>query len=811
MDVKKDIIVEDIGENTEVTRVNESENELSDTIDTKKIIKKILIGVVFTFFGYLLGGAEIFFGALPFGIALLSAASKNIVYIYIGLCLSAIIGGENITVFICAYTITVLIRILSRIVIDNAPVKNAGEKMNIGDIFPILFGEHICLRMATSAIGAFIIGIFTLIKGGFYYYDLFGAIIGMLAAPVAVAVYYGCVGEKKMSEKWGFLSVCGLSASLIFAARDLKILGVPLAMCAAMLITLWFCRKKSLVFGIIIGAAMGLAYSPVLAPIFVFAALSAVALWKISGFFACLAAASVSIAWGFFTEGIDALTSVVPAVILSCLIFSVVDKLYIEGVRETKKKDDVFEVASKTRTVCTPLGEEVISSVILDDTEQKVKVMCETFNDLSALFYKLSERMRNPASSDIKQICDSAFDSFCQGCEMRESCWEKEYSASLSTLNKLSSELVQSGHITESDVPERMRERCQNMPSIVEQINRNCMLHTQQLIIGDKTEIFALDYEAISELLAGAMVDQREEFEAIPKLSEELCERLSEAGIEVDGAIIYGNQRRKNVIIRAENASAVFSNLDLIADKIESVCGERLELSKKRCEGGCAEVVFTSVRRFYVEYAKRSLKAEGEEGFCGDTINIFENGEDKFYSFLSDGMGSGRDAALTSSICSVFLSKILTTTSKCDISLRMLNGFLRNKGSGSMHECSATVDLMEFDLITGAAAFYKGGAAPSYVYRDTNLFKLRSNSVPLGIIKELDTRKISFELGEGDIVVMVSDGVTQSRDECPWLFDLLRANVGKESLASISDMIVKRAKYEGAVDDISVIVMKICR
>ena len=61
----------------------------------------------------------------------------------------------------------------------------------------------------------------------------------------------------------------------------------------------------------------------------------------------------------------------------------------------------------------------------------------------------------------------------------------------------------------------------------------------------------------------------------------------------------------------------------------------------------------------------------------------------------------------------------------------------------------------------------------------------------------------------GDIIVMVSDGVTQSKEECPWLFDLLKANVGKESLTSISDMIVKRAKYEGASDDISVVVMKV--
>jgi stage II sporulation protein E len=172
-------------------------------------------------------------------------------------------------------------------------------------------------------------------------------------------------------------------------------------------------------------------------------------------------------------------------------------------------------------------------------------------------------------------------------------------------------------------------------------------------------------------------------------------------------------------------------------------------------------------------------------------------------------MGSGREAALTSGICSVFLSKILSATGRCGISLEMLNGFLRNKGSGSMHECSATVDLLDLDLITGKAEFYKSGAAPSYIFRDGNLFKLRSNTVPLGIIKELDAKKLEIDIGEDDIIVMVSDGVTQSKDECPWLFELLKSSVGSESLASIADMIVKRAKYEGADDDVSVIVLRV--
>ena len=139
----------------------------------------------------------------------------------------------------------------------------------------------------------------------------------------------------------------------------------------------------------------------------------------------------------------------------------------------------------------------------------------------------------------------------------------------------------------------------------------------------------------------------------------------------------------------------------------------------------------------------------------------------------------------------------------------MLNGFLRNRGSGSLHECSATVDLMELDLMQSRASFYKSGAAPTYVFRNGSLFKLRSHTVPVGIIRELDTRRIGFDVSPGDVIVMVSDGVTQGKEDCPWLFDLLRSQGEDASPDRLADLIVKYAKGEGGTDDISVLIIKV--
>ena len=842
-DIDSEFIAEELSsDEQEFVPEAEEENVVVESLGKKRreefferagaVAKKAAKCALWTVIAFLLGSAELPFGAVFFGVALLCAASSRVGYIYLGLFLSSLFVKEGAVVYLSAYSATLFIRVLSRILIDPPFEKNlsgadADEPIELSAFLPLVFSEHIWLRMASAAVGAFIIGIYKLVLGGFLYYDLIGTVIALVGAPVAVYLFSGLAGngcplgvERSIAQAYvgegrRFAGLISLLAALVIATKSLDIFGMSVSLFIATFLTLYFCRRRGMMYGLVASVILGLVYSPMLAPAFAFAAIASGALFSVSVFFAALSASMVALAWALYIDGISALTGVLPALLSASLIFAVLEKLYFsvlsgKDIATSANEGEAAregELITKQKSVCSVLGEENLDALVLDDTEQRVKVMCETFSSLSSLFYSLSERMRIPAAKDLRQICEGGFDSFCHDCEMRKECWESEYSASLAAVGKMAEALGKNGHISTSDVSARMIERCLSIPDIITQINRNASAHTQQLIIGDKTEIFALDYELISELLAATMTSQRADFEYSASLSREVHSLVIEKGYGVSGVFGFGNQRNKSIYVRFKNEGEEYRGVEPLKKELEKLLCERLSCIVS--EDSPADVIFTSAPKYRIDFAKRTVKAEGEEGFCGDTINIFESNRDIFYSFISDGMGSGRDAALTSSICSVFLSKILSATDKCDISLDMLNAFLRNKGGGSMHECSATVDLLQFDLITGKAQFYKGGAAPSYIYRDGSLFKLRSNTVPLGIIKELDTKKIAIDTSEGDIIVMVSDGVTQSKEECPWLFDLLKANVKTESLASIADMIVKRAKYEGSADDISVVVMKV--
>ena len=128
---------------------------------------------------------------------------------------------------------------------------------------------------------------------------------------------------------------------------------------------------------------------------------------------------------------------------------------------------------------------------------------------------------------------------------------------------------------------------------------------------------------------------------------------------------------------------------------------------------------------------------------------------------------------------------------------------------GSAAECSATVDLLEIDLVNGKAFFCKCGAAPTYIFRSGSLFKIRSETLPLGILEEVDCKAISFEVDRGDLIVMLSDGAVMGKEECPWLFELLSCTGDRDRPEAIADRIIRRAKSQGSPDDISVAVIKI--
>ena len=124
-------------------------------------------------------------------------------------------------------------------------------------------------------------------------------------------------------------------------------------------------------------------------------------------------------------------------------------------------------------------------------------------------------------------------------------------------------------------------------------------------------------------------------------------------------------------------------------------------------------------------------------------------------------------------------------------------------------ECSVAIDLFSLDLITGEAAFVKSGATFSYIKRGSSLFRLRSATMPLGVIKQVDAEKISAKVEAGDIIIMFSDGICDGADDAPWLVELLNRSGGGD-IKALAEAILAAARERASYkDDMTVVVSRV--
>lgn len=783
----------------------------SELADPKALLMRALRGLAYAVLSFLLGRTSLLLDTYPLGISLLCTAEKKVFYLWAGAVVSAfsVGGGENGIIFspyiyAASYTIIPVVRMAARCFIDVpdgfSPRRlfSPSEKNERADsrrlIWQSRFGENIYLRMATACVSAFLVSLYAMSSDGYRFYDLFSAMFSMVAAPAFTFLFSGIYSEResRLGKVLFAAAFYGLFFSLVFSLRDVTVFGVHGSVFAAFAATLFISRRKGILEGCGAGLIGGLAVSASYSPAFVLASLASGLLWNSSPFAAVSTACTSALLWGAYIEGLNALTFLVPALLSSSVLVLAADSVLALPRPVPKERYAEEDIPC---TAAPP--EEEISA------KERMERLSRTFSSLAETLYRLSDRLKSPGESEIRAICERSCLRYCKKCVRNDSCRTENYRDYSALVDKLCEVLGTDGRINASKIPEYAKETCLNFTMICEEANTEFAELVKCCLQNEKTELFALDYDAVSHIISEAIDAETRERSSDEELSEVLRRYGEREDVGIHEITVTGS-RKKHIFAGNLSTAAEKTGADELRKSLEQVCGFPLTELVFELRGGKVAMHTESARKFSVESAKSVIGAEDE--VCGDTVRLFETPEDNFYSVISDGMGSGSDAALTSEICAEFLEKMLEGGNRKETSLKMLNTLLRAKGT----ECSATVDLMEIDLICGRACFVKSGAAPSFVKRGDKLYKLRSGTVPIGILRAIEAEQLRFDLEDGDVIIMLSDGISQSPEECVWLMEMLgSAWDGEESLGDIADRITERAKREGSRDDISVTLTRV--
>ncbi|MBE6593441.1 MAG: hypothetical protein E7642_05555 [Ruminococcaceae bacterium] len=636
-------------------RTREAASKADEKYRASQLLKSALPIGLFALCGFLAGRAELPFGAYPFGVALLCALNREALYLFAGLCVAVILTAEPtfVAIFIGIYAAALLTRVLVRLTLD-LPFGRSEGKKSLGELFGALFYEHRGYRVCISAIFAFALSFAFWIGSGFLYYDLFGLIISVVSAPIVTFFVSGAYHKDK-SRVQTLLSAVALLAVCVYGAADIKLYGVSLSIAGGMIALFLICRRWGSAAGVFCALVTGIAYSPLLCPIFLLCALSFAVFHKISPPLVHTASLIASLFYSFYVQGIAALDGTVGGIVAGCILSAMLARL-VGSVRQSESAE------GKKIIRCSVLDEGELDSVRLFDMNRRMAAISEGLAALSELFDAV--RLKFPRRTELAEICEQAFGATCVGCVEYARC--RSGGELKRESERLSFFLEKKGKVACDSFSDGLFARCARLPDIRDEINYNFDIRFNGGERNGAEESFSQDksfgYKALSGLLEKSMESGSEEYLPDHSASKLLCESLDGLDVGIVGVIVYGT-RQKRVFIKAEQKERLGTAVEQIVRTVRDTLGIELDAASALLrrtgnkDGGTLEL--WEKERFSARFVTRVSSANGEE-FCGDSLCVFENSDKRFFAALSDGMGSGRDAALMSELATGFVRNMLS-------------------------------------------------------------------------------------------------------------------------------------------------------
>ncbi len=764
--------------------------------------------------GVLFSVARLPGGAAPLGISLCCAAVGRTELL---LCSAgALVGGVMSGRALCGASGVGALLIRALLCLVLSPTEE--HEMTCGSLKERLaslrFAESVWARMLLAAA-------LVLISGGL---ELTGALYGpeYLASvalagalsPIAVYLYsqlFSPDGRDRRDSVIYLASGCAAALSCVLGAANI-IPHVDLALPTAFVIAVISQRRYGVLWGLLYSVVLGLACPTQLSPIPAVSALAAAPFGAVAPAASVACSLVAAAAWALYAMGLSAMRSVVPSLIVGAAVCA---PLCASGLFDREAQ------VTRTASLSDASGAAQLRE---GELQRKMHSLSEGFASLSRMLFRLSEREAVPDTDELRELCRDSFDMYCGKCGMYSSCFGAGGEEGEQLREKMALALKRDGRVSAAVVSRSLASRCFNMEQIISTVNAAAQRSAAEFRLYDRTAVVAADYELTSRLLEEAS-DSGEENSYDAELSERLRRQLQKTSLRADSVGVLG-ARRLRVTARGVDIKSCHADEGEIIKAAQSACGVRMSSPEFSITGGTVTMTMCAAPSLAVRCGRASIarsaagshRAGAEdsrtrifsmdrrglgktaEADCGDVINAFETDDGRFFMMISDGMGTGREAALSSGISAVFIEKLLRAGASMDTSLKMLNALLRARGG----ECSATVDLLELDLMNGRVRLVKSGAAPSLVIRDGRLFRLQSKTVPIGILRALDAELINFEAYAGDRIVMLSDGVAKSFEDCPWLYELLGGEALRgEDPVAMAQSILHGALENGACDDIT--------
>ena len=538
-------------------------------------------------------------------------------------------------------------------------------------------------------------------------------------------------------------------AMILSALSPISVLGFKLVEILAFILILIYGWGNGAILGATAGLTIGLTYTW-----FCDVSMSFVVAIAFSGFISGLlrrfgkipviiAFVAGNLYISYYSTGMTQLNIITCEVLIASVVLFFMPK-FVEN-----KLDNLFDLGR---------GLETFKNNLLNPTKEakeKIGAVSEVFNSLADITLQSTKESKEETVEVIKKYILCYVNNTCFACSNINECIEKE------NLDLTASYLADKLENNERIEPEMLKFNCKDAKVIIDNLydiyNSMKLMRVLKQRELENNEKISNQYKEVSKLLNNIAEDIKEG--SIVK--EDIQKRLRDE-LKFYGFNIYEDEfLRDKDTIEYTFVTDILTNIDKQKKQILELASRILEqnmtikliLNISKTEKSKVKLISSPKYSIKSEIISES-KTKGE--VSGDSYLQMELQDLRKLSVISDGVGSGENAAKSSQAVINILERLLSGGFDEEKAIEIVNSIIKLKGDD---ELFATLDAAIINEKDAQCYFIKLGAAPTYIIEKGKVITINSTTIPVGLVDNTDYIPICKNLDEGDIIVQVSDGV----------------------------------------------------
>lgn len=476
-----------------------------------------------------------------------------------------------------------------------------------------------------------------------------------------------------------------------------------------------------------------------------------------------------------------------------------------------------FLVAGEFLSERVPTLESMESAPSADNTERvrdftrdRLQRAAQAFEELGDMLGGVLARTSRTNENNIAYVFDHPAQHICRKCELANACWEKDYISTKDALNSVTAAMREKGRLDASDLPLHFTSRCLKLQDFITEVNHELVAYQYRRQfrsrIAESRTMICKQYKEMSHVFDELSSEVGNEPHFDLRCEARIRRILSNDKLPGEVCVYRDAANHVHLQIQGANLTPLFKNAKQYLEQFSQALGVALTEPEKQ--------VGSFGQRFLARQSEPLCASLGvavhkkkDSDISGDSGSYFKLEDGRLCVILSDGMGTGKEAAEESASAIRMLERFLKSGIDPSTSLATINSALviKSEELGGF----ATLDLMCLDLFNGETSFYKYGSAPTYIKRGRHIRRITSSALPAGIsVSASSIDKTRLKLHHGDYVVLASDGVADVSDDA-WLQTLISEYSGDSAKEFAAQIMNSAFSKYGRSDDMTVMVVRI--